>query len=107
MIGRRFISQIAAKRSKESVKEIMFDEEFAQRLAKAVAIEVMKAFEARPRVRSRYLRIEDAATYLNTTKAGVRGMLRSKLFPKKQMGGRLYIDVNDIDVAMRENSAWA
>ena len=55
----------------------------------------------------RYLNLEQAAVYLNTTKDGVRGMARAKLFPIKKAGTRTFIDIHDIDEAMQSNTAWA
>ncbi len=85
----------------------MFDKAFIQELAKAVAVEVAKIVDSRPRVAPRYLNLEQAAVYLNTTKDGVRGMARAKLFPIKKAGSRTFIDIHDIDEAMQANTAWA
>jgi hypothetical protein len=85
----------------------MFDKEFIAELAKAIAVEVAKILETAPKVQPRYLNLEQAAVYLNTTKDGVRGMARAKVFPIKKAGTRTFIDIHDIDTAMQENTAWA
>lgn len=85
----------------------MFDKEFIAELAKAIAAEVAKIIDTTPRVAPRYLSLEQAAVYLDTTKDGVRGMARAKLFPIKKVGARTFIDIHDIDEAMQSNTAWA
>ncbi len=85
----------------------MFDKVFIQELAKAIAVEVAKIVDSKPRVAPRYLSLEQAAVYLDTTKDGVRGMARAKLFPIKKAGSRTFIDIHDIDEAMQSNTAWA
>ena len=85
----------------------VFDKEFIAELAKAIAVEVAKIMDSTPKVKPRYLSLEQAAVYLDTTKDGVRGMARSKLFPIKKAGSRTFIDIHDIDAAMQENTAWA
>ncbi|MCZ2154049.1 MAG: helix-turn-helix domain-containing protein [Bryobacterales bacterium] len=85
----------------------MFDKAFIQELAKAIAVEVAKIVDATPKVAPRYLSLEQAAVYLDTTKDGVRGMARAKLFPIKKAGTRTFIDIHDIDEAMQSNTSWA
>jgi hypothetical protein len=85
----------------------MFDKAFIQELARAIAVEVAKIMDSTPKVSPRYLNLEQAAVYLNTTKDGVRGMARAKLFPIKKAGSRTFIDIHDIDEAMQSNTAWA
>ena len=85
----------------------VFDKEFVAELAKAIAVEVAKIMDSTPKVAPRYLSLERAAVYLDTTKDGVRGMARAKLFPIKKAGSRTFIDIQDIDAAMQENTAWA
>ena len=85
----------------------VFDKEFIAELAKAIAVEVAKIMDSTPKVKPRYLSLEQAAVYLDTTKDGVRGMARSKLFPIKKAGSRTFIDIQDIDAAMQYNTAWA
>jgi hypothetical protein len=85
----------------------VFDKEFIAELAKAIAVEVAKIMDSTPKVAPRYLSLEQAAVYLDTTKDGVRGMARAKLFPIKKAGTRTFIDIHDIDAAMQENTAWA
>ncbi len=85
----------------------MFDKAFIQELAREIAAEVAKIMDSTPKVSPRYLNLEQAAVYLNTTKDGVRGMARAKLFPIKKAGSRTFIDIHDIDEAMQSNTAWA
>lgn len=85
----------------------VFDKEFILELAKAIAVEVAKILEKTPKVAPRYLSLEQAAVYLDSTKDGVRGMARAKLFPIKKAGSRTFIDIQDIDAAMQYNTAWA
>ncbi len=85
----------------------VFDKEFIAELAKAIAVEVAKILERTPKITPRYLNLEQAAVYLNTTKDGVRGMARAKVFPIKKAGSRTFIDIHDIDAAMQSNTAWA
>ena len=85
----------------------VFDKEFISELAKAIAVEVAKILQKTPKVAPRYLSLEQAAVYLDSTKDGVRGMARAKVFPIKKAGSRTFIDIHDIDAAMQENTAWA
>ena len=87
----------------------MFEEKFVQQLASALAPRVADAL--RPQIEARgitprYLNLEQAAQYMSTTPDGVRGMLRAKRFPARQIGKRVFIDRNDIDNAMNENLHW-
>lgn len=54
----------------------------------------------------RWLDLEQAAILMSTTKDGVRGMLRSGLFPARKMGARIMIDMRDIEKAFSENTLW-
>jgi len=94
-------------RRKALVSTGMFDQRFIAELARAIAVEVAKLIDSKPKVVPRYLNLEQAAVYLNTTKDGVRGMARAKLFPIKKAGNRTFIDIHDIDEAMQSNTAWA
>jgi hypothetical protein len=87
--------------------DVVFEKEFIAELARAIAVEVAKIMDSTPKVAPRYLSLEKAAVYLDTTKDGVRGMARAKLFPIKKAGSRTFIDIQDIDAAMQENTAWA
>jgi hypothetical protein len=87
----------------------MFDDKFIDALATAMApkIAVLIAEQLeKPKIAPRYLDLDQAATYMSTTKDSVRGMLRAKLFPAKKMGNRVYIDIREIDKAMETNTAW-
>jgi excisionase family DNA binding protein len=89
----------------------MFDEKFIAALAAALAPAVAARMQAGQNgaggaVAPRYLNLEQAAIYLSTTPDGVRGMLRAKRFPARQMGKRVFIDRNDIDRAMEEGEHW-
>ena len=67
---------------------------------------VRPAIEATRGITPRYLNLDQAATYLSTTRDGVRGMLRAKHFPARQVGKRVFVDRNDIDAAMNEGLHW-
>jgi Helix-turn-helix domain len=89
----------------------VFDEKFITALAAALAPAVAARMRAGQNgaggaVTPRYLNLEQAAIYLSTTPDGVRGMLRAKRFPCKKIGGRIMVDVRDIDKAMDENTHW-
>ena len=88
----------------------MFDEKFiaalAAALAPAVAARMQTGQNGAGAVTPRYLNLEQAAVYLSTTADGVRGMLRAKRFPCKKIGGRIMVDMRDIDKAMDENTHW-
>ena len=79
----------------------MFDDKFINTLAAELAPKVA-ALMPEPvfGVAPRYLNLNQAAIYLSTTPAGVRGMLRAKLFPCRKLGTRVRIDIQDIDRAM-------
>jgi excisionase family DNA binding protein len=80
---------------------------FARELAPALRDIVREAMaEHGGGVSPRYLSLDQAATYLSSTPDGVRGMLRAKRFPARQMGKRVFIDRNDIDKAMAEGEHW-
>lgn len=83
----------------------MFDQQFIEALARSLAPKVAEFIKPHliAKIAPRYLNLEQAADYLSTTPDGVRGMLRSKLFPCRKMGARLLVDVRDIDKAMDEN----
>jgi hypothetical protein len=81
----------------------MFDDKFLAALATELAPKVA-ALMPQPTsgVTPRYLHLSEAAVYLSTTPAGVRGMLRAKLFPCRKVRSRVLIDKHDIDTAMNE-----
>jgi hypothetical protein len=79
---------------------------FARELAPALRGIVREAIAEHNGVAPRYLTLDQAATYLSSTPDGVRGMLRAKRFPARQMGKRVFVDVRDIDKAMSENVHW-
>lgn len=85
-------------------------EHFLDRLADAIAIRVAQRVKGElagsPRISPRWLSLESAAQLMNTTKAAVRGMARAKLFPIKKMGGRVMVDVKDLEKAFLENTQW-
>jgi hypothetical protein len=83
----------------------MFDEQFIYALAKALAPKVAELIKPHlvAKIAPRYLNLDQAADYLSTTPDGVRGMLRSKLFPCRKVGARVLIDIRDIDKTMDEN----
>ena len=79
----------------------MFDPTFVEELAKALAPRLAAHLpKPEPGLAPRYLTLNQAAVYLSTTPAGVRGMLRAKLFPCRKLGSRVLIDKHDIDTAM-------
>lgn len=86
----------------------MFDQRFIETLAQALAPRVADLIKPHlvSRITPRYLNLEQAAEYLSTTPGGVRGMLRSHLFPCRKMGARVFIDVQDIDRAMNESREY-
>jgi hypothetical protein len=81
---------------------------FAREIAPALRVTIREAIAEHTGVAPRYFGLEQAAQYLSTTQDGVRGMLRAKRFPTRQLGkgGRVFIDRNDIDKAMSENVHW-
>jgi excisionase family DNA binding protein len=78
----------------------------ARELTPGLRTIVREAFEEQGAVTPRYLSIEAAASYLSTTTDGVRGMLRDKRFPVSKIGARVFIDRNEIDKGMGENTQW-
>jgi excisionase family DNA binding protein len=58
------------------------------------------------KIAPRYLSLDQAAEYLGTTRDGVRGMLRARLFPVRKLGSRVLIDKQDIDATMKESVQW-
>jgi excisionase family DNA binding protein len=87
----------------------MFEDKFIDELARALAPAVAARIQThlgKGGITARYLNLEQAAVYLSTTADGVRGMLRAKHFPARQIGKRVFIDRNDIDQAMSENLHW-
>lgn len=85
----------------EHISSPMFDEKFIDTLASALAPKVAALMPApSSALAPRYLNLNQAAVYLSTTPAGVRGMLRTKLFPCRKLGSRVLIDKQDIDRAM-------
>jgi hypothetical protein len=87
----------------------MFDEKFIEALATALAPKVAALIVERievPKVTNRWVDLEQAAVLMSTTKDAVRGMARAKLFPVKKMGGRVMIDIRELEKAFAENTAW-
>jgi hypothetical protein len=81
----------------------MFNDQFITELAKQLAPRLAALLpEPSSTVAPRYLNLNQAAAYLSTTPAAVRGMLRAKLFPCRKLGSRVLIDKQDIDKAMDE-----
>ncbi len=80
----------------------MFNEQFITELAKQLAPRLAALLPEPSSTMARYLNLNQAATYLSTTPAAVRGMLRAKLFPCHKLGSRVLIDKQDIDKAMDE-----
>jgi hypothetical protein len=79
----------------------MFDPKFVSALAAELAPKVAALIpEPASGVTPRYLNLNQAAVYLSTTPAAVRGMLRAKLFPCRKLRARLWIDKQDIDSTM-------
>jgi len=79
------------------------------RLADAIAgriSERISAALASTRIAPRWVDLDAAAQLMSTTKDAVRGMARAKLFPVKKMGGRVMLDVRDIEKAFDENTTW-
>jgi|SRR5579872_3227062 len=80
---------------------------FQQLIVDAVRVAVRQELAAlSPKIAPRWLDLEQAAVLMSTTKDGVRGMLRSGLFPARKMGARLMIDVKDLEKAFAENTVW-
>jgi|HubBroStandDraft_6_1064221.scaffolds.fasta_scaffold825085_2 hypothetical protein len=86
----------------------MFEDKFIKELAQALAPAVAARVQERlgNGISPRYLNLEQAGAYMSTTPDGVRGMLRAKRFPCKKIGGRIMIDIRDIDRAMDESTHW-
>jgi hypothetical protein len=86
----------------------IFLQQFVDQLADAIAARLARYInrESEPRIAPRWLDLESAAQLMSTTKDAVRGMARAKLFPVKKMGGRVMIDVKDLERAFDENTAW-
>jgi hypothetical protein len=86
----------------------VFDQTFIDELSKALAPRVVALLEPRlsAKIAPRYLDLDQAAVYLSTSIDGVRGLLRSKAFPARKIGARIYIDVRDIDKVMSDNTLW-
>ena len=90
----------------------MFTDEFIEKLAGAIASRLALVNPARgdasvgQRLAPRWLDIGSAAQLMNTTKDGVRGMARAKLFPVKKMGGRVMIDIRDLERAFEKSTTW-
>jgi excisionase family DNA binding protein len=87
----------------------VFSDKFIDELANALTPALAARIEERlgnGGVTPRYLNLEQAAVYLSTTPDGVRGMLRAKRFPARQIGKRVFVDRNDIDKAMDEGMQW-
>ena len=83
----------------------MFDKTFVNQFAHQIADIVIEKLN-RPQVSPRYLDYESAAVLMCQTPDGIRGMVRSKIFPIKKFGGRNYIDINDIEKAMDAATTW-
>jgi hypothetical protein len=80
---------------------------FQQLITDAVRLAVRQELAAHtPRIAPRWLDLEQAAALMSTTKDGVRGMLRSGLFPARKMGARVMIDTKDLEKAFSENTIW-
>jgi excisionase family DNA binding protein len=82
----------------------IFDEAFIDTLAKRIVVLLEPHLIAK--IAPRYLNLDQAAEYLGSSRDGVRGMLRAKLFPVRKLGARVLIDKQDIDAAMTENMQW-
>lgn len=82
---------------------------FARELAPALREIVREAIAAHTGggVAPRYMSLDVAAKYMSTTPGSVRGMLRAKHFPQSKIGERVFIDVKDIDRAMKRGKGWA
>src|ERR1035441_7293050 len=83
----------------------MFDKTFVNQFAHQIADIVIEKLN-RPQVSPRYLDYESAAVLLSQTPGGIRGMVRSKIFPIKKFGGRNFIDIKDIEKAMDAATTW-
>jgi len=80
---------------------------FQQLITAAVRIAMREELAAlTPKLAPRWLDLEQAAALMSTTKDGVRGMLRSGLFPARKMGARVMIDTKDLEKAFAENTIW-
>jgi len=87
----------------------MFDKAFVQELAKQLVPEIreMLADSEKPvTIAPRYMTFEQAAQYLGTTEAAIRGMARTKAFPIIKRAGRNHVDVKELDKAMQANTQW-
>jgi hypothetical protein len=86
----------------------LFLQQFIDQLADAIASRLARRItgESESRIAPRWLDLEAAAQVMSTTKDAVRGMARAKLFPVKKMGGRVMIDIKDLEKAFGENTAW-
>ncbi|MCZ2153172.1 MAG: hypothetical protein LC114_04605 [Bryobacterales bacterium] len=83
----------------------MFDKTFVNQFAHQIADIVIEKLN-RPVVSPRYLDYEHAAVLMCQTPDGIRGMVRSKIFPIKKFGGRNFIDIKDIEKAMDAATTW-
>jgi hypothetical protein len=83
----------------------MFDQLFIKELANALAPQVAELLVPRlsSKITPRYLSVAQAADYLSTTPAAIRGMLRARHFPVCKMGSRNFLDIREIDKAMSAN----
>jgi len=85
----------------------MFDKKFIDELASALASKLSALQgEKLPGIVPRYLSLEQAATYMDTTEDGVRGMAREHFFPVTKMGGRLRFDKVELDKAFAAAKTW-
>jgi hypothetical protein len=86
-----------------------FWQQLIDRLADAIAARMARLSSfgiSEPRIAPRWLDLDGAAQLMGTTKDAVRGMARAKLFPVKKMGGRVMVDMKDLEKAFGENTAW-
>jgi hypothetical protein len=82
-------------------------ETLARELTPVLREIIRKALAEHGSVVPRYLSLDVAAKYMSTTPGSVRGMLRAKHFPQSKIGERVFIDVKDIDRAMKKGKGWA
>ena len=86
----------------------VFWQQVIDMLADAIAARLARQINSgtEPRIAPRWLDLQAAAQLMSTTRDAVRGMARAKLFPVKKMGGRVMVDIRDLEKAFEENTAW-
>jgi hypothetical protein len=77
----------------------------ARKVAAKVRV-ILAADRDSNRIPPRWLDLDGAAQIMNTTRDAVRGMARAKLFPVKKMGGRVMVDIRDLEQAFADRTEF-